>query len=68
MKHKLLIIGAGAAGITAAITAKDYGVDTAIIELLNNNELYERYSDEAIKRVKDFEISTVIKEWENVID
>jgi len=32
LKHKLLIIGAGAAGITAAITAKDYGVDTAIIE------------------------------------
>lgn len=32
MKHKLLIIGAGAAGITAAITAKDYGVDVAIIE------------------------------------
>lgn len=32
MKHELLIIGAGAAGITAAITAKDYGMDTAIIE------------------------------------
>lgn len=27
-----MIIGGGAAGITAAITAKDYGVDTAIIE------------------------------------
>ncbi len=40
----------------------------AIIELLNNNELYERYSDEAIKRVKDFEISTVIKKWQDIID
>jgi len=32
LKHKILIIGAGAAGITAAITAKDYGIDVAIIE------------------------------------
>jgi predicted Rossmann fold flavoprotein len=32
LKHKLLIIGGGAAGLTAAITAKDMGIDTAIIE------------------------------------
>ncbi|MCY6485292.1 NAD(P)/FAD-dependent oxidoreductase [Clostridium aestuarii] len=32
MKHELIIIGGGAAGITAAITAKDMGIDTAIIE------------------------------------
>lgn len=32
MKHKLLIIGGGAAGLTAAITAKDMGIDSAIIE------------------------------------
>lgn len=32
MKHKLLVIGGGAAGLTAAITAKDKGIDAAIIE------------------------------------
>jgi predicted Rossmann fold flavoprotein len=32
LKHKLIIIGGGAAGLTAAIAAKDMGIDTAIIE------------------------------------
>lgn len=32
MKHKVLIIGAGASGLMAAITAKDFGADVAIIE------------------------------------
>lgn len=32
MKHKFLIIGGGAAGIMAAITAKDLGADVAILE------------------------------------
>lgn len=32
LKHKLLIIGAGAAGLTAAIIAKDYGIDVALLE------------------------------------
>jgi predicted Rossmann fold flavoprotein len=32
LKHQILIIGGGAAGITAAITAKDYGADVAVIE------------------------------------
>ncbi|WP_139906097.1 NAD(P)/FAD-dependent oxidoreductase [Clostridium thermarum] len=32
MKHQILVLGGGAAGITAAITAKDYGADVAIIE------------------------------------
>ncbi|MSU02125.1 glycosyltransferase [Tissierella pigra] len=40
----------------------------AILELLDDKELYERYTNEALKRVRDFEINTVIKEWENVID
>lgn len=30
--HKLLIIGAGAAGLMAAVTARDMGIDTAILE------------------------------------
>ncbi|GAA3403237.1 aminoacetone oxidase family FAD-binding enzyme [Paenibacillus hodogayensis] len=30
--HKLFIIGAGAAGLMAAVTAKDLGIDTAILE------------------------------------
>lgn len=30
--HELLIIGAGAAGLMAAVTAKDQGIDVAIIE------------------------------------
>lgn len=30
--HKLLIVGAGAAGLTAAIMARDFGIDTAIVE------------------------------------
>lgn len=32
MKHDLIIVGAGAAGIMAAICAKDHGADVAIIE------------------------------------
>ena len=32
MNYKILIVGGGAAGITAAITAKDYGADVALIE------------------------------------
>lgn len=39
----------------------------AILELLNDEELYERYSVESIKRVKNFEIDTIIKEWEEII-
>jgi predicted Rossmann fold flavoprotein len=30
--HKLIIIGAGAAGLMAAVTARDLGIDTAILE------------------------------------
>lgn len=32
INHDILIIGGGAAGITAAITAKDFGADVAIVE------------------------------------
>ncbi|HPZ09203.1 MAG TPA: NAD(P)/FAD-dependent oxidoreductase [Candidatus Eremiobacteraeota bacterium] len=32
MEHSLIIIGGGPSGLTAAITAKDRGIDTAIIE------------------------------------
>lgn len=32
MKHSLIIIGGGAAGLTSAIIAKDHGIDVAIIE------------------------------------
>lgn len=37
MNHKIIIIGAGASGITAAITAKDMGCDVAIVE--SNNRI-----------------------------
>lgn len=30
--HKLFIIGAGATGLIGAITARDFGIDTAILE------------------------------------
>lgn len=33
MHHKLIIIGAGAAGLMAAVTARDLGIDTAILEI-----------------------------------
>ncbi|MCJ7691681.1 MAG: NAD(P)/FAD-dependent oxidoreductase, partial [Clostridiaceae bacterium] len=32
MKHSLIIIGGGAAGLTSALIAKDSGIDVAIIE------------------------------------
>lgn len=32
MFHELIIVGAGASGVTAAITAKDSGIDTALLE------------------------------------
>ena len=30
--HDLIIVGGGASGLTAAITAKDFGIDVAIVE------------------------------------
>ena len=30
--HELLIVGGGAAGLMAAVTAKDFGIDVAILE------------------------------------
>lgn len=30
--HDVVIIGGGASGMTAAITAKDFGLDVAIVE------------------------------------
>ena len=32
LHHKLIIIGAGASGLMAAVTARDLGIDTAILE------------------------------------
>ena len=32
MKHSLIIVGGGAAGITSALMAKDLGIDVAILE------------------------------------
>jgi predicted Rossmann fold flavoprotein len=32
LKHSLIIVGGGAAGLTSAIIAKDFGIDVAIIE------------------------------------
>ena len=32
MKHSLIIVGGGAAGLTSALIAKDFGIDVAIIE------------------------------------
>lgn len=37
MKHDLIIIGGGASGIFAAIIAKDFGIDVAIVE--SNNRI-----------------------------
>ncbi|MCY6372122.1 NAD(P)/FAD-dependent oxidoreductase [Clostridium ganghwense] len=37
MKHELIIVGAGASGIVAAITAKNLGIDVALIE--SNNRI-----------------------------
>lgn len=30
--HDLIIVGGGASGLSAAITAKDFGLDVAIVE------------------------------------
>lgn len=32
MKHDIIVVGAGASGVIAALTAKDYGADVALIE------------------------------------
>ena len=34
LHHDLIIVGGGASGLVAAITAKDFGMDVAIVELL----------------------------------
>ncbi|MBD9201852.1 MAG: FAD-binding protein, partial [Eubacterium ventriosum] len=30
--HDLIVVGGGASGLTAAIIAKDFGIDVAIVE------------------------------------
>ncbi|KEI11199.1 flavoprotein [Clostridium novyi B str. ATCC 27606] len=40
MKHKLIIVGAGASGIIAAINAKNLGIDVAILE--SNNRIAKK--------------------------
>jgi len=54
----------------------DYNIDLtnpeiklyeAIITLLNNNNLRKKYSELAINRIEDFNIESIIKEWENEI-
>lgn len=50
------------------LTKEEDIMANSILEILNDEKLHERYAREAIKRVKDFQMSSIMEKWEDVID
>ncbi|MED2865883.1 glycosyltransferase [Bacillus thuringiensis] len=49
------------------LTKEELMYADAIIKLLNDEELFRKYSIAAEQRVKDFNIQNIIKEWEEIL-
>lgn len=49
------------------LTTEEQVMTEHIISLLKNKELQEYFSSQSKKRIKDFEIKNIIKEWENIL-
>lgn len=49
------------------ITAEEKMISDSIISLLKDDSLWKHFSNQSQHRIKDFEISKIIKEWESVI-
>jgi glycosyltransferase involved in cell wall biosynthesis len=50
-----------------AITEEELALSKSIISLLREKELWNHFSNQSRKRIQDFEIKKLIKEWESVI-
>lgn len=49
------------------ITAEEKMISDSIISLLKDDSLWNHFLNQSKERIKDFEISKIIKEWESVI-
>lgn len=49
------------------ITAEEKMISDSIISLLKDDSLWKHFSNQSQHRIKDFEISKIIKEWESII-
>jgi len=50
-----------------AITKEETKMSDSIINLLEDKDLWNYFSNQSQNRIKDFEISNIIKEWESII-
>lgn len=49
------------------ITTEEAKIADSILSLLKDYDLWNHFSNQSQKRIKDFEISKIIKEWESII-
>lgn len=49
------------------ITREEVAIANSMISLLKDDELWNHFSSQSKERIKAFEISKIIKSWENVI-
>ncbi len=42
-------------------------ISESIIEIMNNINLYHRFSEKSQQRIQDFDVDSIIKEWEKLI-
>jgi glycosyltransferase involved in cell wall biosynthesis len=49
------------------ITKEEQGMANAIIKLLKDSDMWNFFSSQSLKRIQDFEINNIIKEWESII-
>lgn len=54
-------------GVDDPITNEENEMSKALIQLLKDEEKRDYFSRQSLKRIKDFEISNIIKEWESII-
>ena len=52
---------------TDVITREEVAIADSMISLLKDDSLWNHFSNQSKERIKDFEISKIIKEWESVI-
>ncbi|MGY3815707.1 glycosyltransferase [Globicatella sulfidifaciens] len=50
-----------------AISIEELKIADSILSLLKDEKLWNHFSNQSQERIKDFEISKIIKEWESVI-
>ncbi len=51
----------------SALTKEESIMADCLVHLLSDDELNQHYRKQALSRIKDFDISQIIKEWENIL-